>query len=239
MRGCVVSASGKGRVPPGLPPAGAQKEKLEGSLKNRPWVGEAWHTSSVFCLHIMVDPLGTKAKRFFHLSLMVSGLLGAGVMQAFPAQAVTIWQWSFSTDLADQFGEGTFTTADVTPNPGVTYALIGITGTYHRDGTSHTITALSSAFQANNVFRWDGTSLSAILSDNRGISFTAGSTPVNISHFPSGFDAINGLQSDFNGRDGNITSSQLNPVPGPLPLLGAAAAYRWSRSLRRRRTKIG
>ena len=192
-----------------------------------------------FSLPSMADPLRTKVKRFFHLPLLVSGLLGAGVLQASPAQAVTLWQWSFTTDLADQYGVGTFTTADVTPNAGVTYALTDISGTYHRAGIPYAITGLSSAFQANNQFQWDGSTLSAILSDNKGISFTAGLTAVNLSHFPSGFGPINGLQSDFNGTDGNITSSRLIPVPGPLPLLGAAAAFRWSRTLRRRTTQLG
>ena len=183
----------------------------------------------------------TKVKRFFQLPLLFIGLIGAGVLQASPAQAISIWQWSFATDLADQYGVGAFTTADVTPNAGVTYALTDISGTYHRAGIPYAITGLSSAFQANNQFQWNGSALSAILSDNKGISFTAGSTAVNLSHFPSGFGPINGLQSDFNGTDGNITSSQLTPVPVPvpLPLLGAAAAFRWSRILRRRTRKLG
>jgi hypothetical protein len=201
-------------------------------------VGEAWLITSGF-LPSIADPLRTKMKRFFHLPLLVSGLLGAGVLQASPAQAVTIWQWSFTTDLADQYGAGTFTTADFIPNAGVTYALTDISGTYHRAGIPYAITGLSSAFQANNQFQWDGSTLSAILSDNKGISFTAGSTAVNLSHFPSGFAPINGLQSDFSGTDGNITFSRLTPVPGPLPFLGAAAAFRWSRTLRRRTLKLG
>jgi hypothetical protein len=187
----------------------------------------------------MAEASRTKLKRFFHLSLMVSGLLGAGMIQASPAQAVTIWQWSFSTNLADQFGLGTFTTADVIPNAGVTYTLTDISGTYNRAGIPYAITGLSSAFQANNQFQWDGSTLSSILSDKKGISFIAGSTPVNLSYFPLGFAPINGLQSDFSGIDGNITFSRLTPVPGPLPFLGAAAAFRWSRTLRRRTTKLG
>jgi len=31
-----------------------------------------------------------------------------------------------------------------------------------------------------------------------------------------------------------LTVEQFNPVPGPLPILGVAAAFRWTRRLRKR-----
>jgi hypothetical protein len=58
-----------------------------------------------------------------------------------------------------------------------------------------------------------------------------------------GFNPVNQTYGGgFIGADGSITSSSLAPysppptgVPGPLPLLGAAAAFQASRRLRRRR----
>jgi hypothetical protein len=39
-------------------------------------------------------------------------------LQALPSQAITTWNWSFTSAAVnpDQFASGTFTTADVTPN---------------------------------------------------------------------------------------------------------------------------
>jgi hypothetical protein len=157
------------------------------------------------------------------------------------AQALT-WNWSFTTDFSDQFGSGTFTTADAVPSAGTTYQITGITGTYDRDGTSYAITSLDN--NATNQFRWDGTPASAILVDTfpSGIGFyvNAGGTLVRLLNFSPSFGPITATITDFPGNDGQITSSLLSPVtppasvPGPLPLFGAGAAFGWSRRLRRR-----
>jgi hypothetical protein len=168
----------------------------------------------------------------FSLSLAATGL-GIG-LQATPAQAITTWDWSFTTSISDQFGSGTFTTADVVPTANTTYAIIGISGTYNRGGSAYAITNLSSFNQADNLFQWDGTSLSSILATQGGISFVAGGLGINLYKLGSGYGPVDSQRTQFQGADGAITSSSLNPVPGPLPLFGAAAAYSWSRQLRRR-----
>ena len=159
------------------------------------------------------------------------------------ALAVTTWNWSFATDIADQFGSGTFTTADVVPTPGTTYQITGVSGTYNRGGTASTITGLDTNDSFANQFRWSGTSSSSILSDSFefiGFEMPSGG---NVGFYNSnpGFNPINRSFTTFSGVDGSITSSSLAPdsppstaVPGPLPLLGAAAAFQASRRLRRR-----
>jgi hypothetical protein len=172
----------------------------------------------------------------FSLSLAATGL--AIGLQATPAQAITTWDWSFTTDISDQFGSGTFTTADVVPTANTTYAIIGVYGTYNRGSSVYAITNLSSFNQPDNFFQWDGTSLSSILATEGGISFVAEGLGINIYKLGDGFGPVGFQRTEFQGSDGAITSSSLQPnqnlVPGPLPLFGAAAAYSWSRRLRRR-----
>ncbi len=83
-------------------------------------------------------------------------------LQATPAQAITTWNWSFTTDLSERYGSGTFTTADVIPTAFTTYSILDIDGTYSRDGNTYTITGLSNYQGASNTFQLDGTVLSAI-----------------------------------------------------------------------------
>jgi hypothetical protein len=172
------------------------------------------------------------------LTCVSLGLLGAGVIQASAAQAITTWTWSFTTEISDQFGSGTFTTADVTPAPGVFFSVIGIHGTYNRNGISYSISGLSGAFGATNNFQWDGTTISPMILTGGGISFEVGSDVVNLYN-GLGLGHPDLTYSSFSGRNGGVTSSKLTPVPGPLPLLGVAAAYRWTRTLRRRTTTLG
>lgn len=61
----------------------------------------------------------------------------------------------------------------------------------------------------------------------------------NGASFPDVFAALNSLETDvlYAGSAKTLQSSSLTPaasVPGPLPLMGAAAAFGWSRRLRRR-----
>jgi hypothetical protein len=157
-------------------------------------------------------------------------------VQALASQAITTWNWSFTTAAVnpDQFGSGTFTTADVIPTAFTTYSILDIDGTYYRNGITYNITGLSNFGGASNEFQWDGTVLSAILSDNSGISYVLddSTTEVNMYFNNASFNAINNVSTTFDGL--NIVSSSLTPVPGPLPLFGAAAAYSWSRRMRRR-----
>jgi len=154
------------------------------------------------------------------------------------ALAVTTWNWSFATDI-DQSGSGTFTTADVVPTAGTTYQITGVSGTFNAGGTAFTITGLDTF--AINQFRWNGTTSSSILSNQFqfiGLDI-AGGNLFSLYTVLDGFTPIAYIFGTFGG--GNITSSSLAPysppstaVPGPLPLLGAAAAFQASRRLRRR-----
>jgi hypothetical protein len=162
------------------------------------------------------------------------------------ALAVTTWNWSFATEFADQFGSGTFTTADVVPTAGTTYEITGVSGTYNRGGTAYTITGLSISGLYANKFQWSGTSSSSILADfDQRIAFNHSYNPFQVIQLlqsaGGGYRPILISSTDFPGDDGRITSSSLAPnsppstaAPGPLPLLGAAAAFQASRRLRRR-----
>jgi len=177
--------------------------------------------------------------------LMAHGAVGAALLAtwfAVPAQALT-WNWSFTGDTTS--GQGTFTTAGTTAQAGITEAITAITGTYTRsvtggvDGTFQ-ITGLSNISAADNLFQWDGTNSSAILAGN-GISFSTDySESAFIRYSGSPFGPVDYTISEFSGNDGVIISSSLSPVlatapfPSPIPLFGAAAAFGWSRQLRRR-----
>ncbi|MFM7549174.1 MAG: hypothetical protein ACKO8I_09950 [Cyanobacteriota bacterium] len=160
-----------------------------------------------------------------------------------PAQAVTTWNWSFSSP-SNRSGSGTFTTADVTPTAGVDIQILGISGSIS-DGSTYNITSLNS--QNNNIFRWDGSSSSPFLVQNRqinpfaGISFTTTNNGNYNLYARSGtFSAVDSLDTPENSYivDNSLVQPVLAPpanaVPGPLPLLGAAAAFGASRRLRQR-----
>jgi hypothetical protein len=158
-------------------------------------------------------------------------------LQGLPSQAVTTWNWSFTSAAVnpDQFASGTFTTADVTPTAFTTYSILDIDGTFFRNGITYSITGLSSLIGASNTFQWDGTALSPVISDYDGISFfVSSSNEVNFYSDDTGYNAVDETYTDFPGTDPVISSSTLTPVPGPLPLFGAATAYSWSRRMRRR-----
>lgn len=158
------------------------------------------------------------------------------------AQALT-WNWSFSTNNnpVSNSASGTFTTAGVAPTPGTTYTITGISGVYSYNGTNYTITGPSTYRGASNTFQWNGPS-SPILTDGNGFAFnvdTLGATHLYTS--PPGCCGAVNRQYTFwlDGFGPAPTASSLEPapassVPGPLPLLGAGAAFGWSRRLRRR-----
>ncbi len=74
------------------------------------------------------------------------------------------------------------------------------------------------------------------------IGFYAGGNSVRFANtLQPYYAAVDDTNTLFDGSDGNIVSSSIAPysppstaVPGPPPLLGAAAAFQASRSLRRR-----
>jgi hypothetical protein len=174
---------------------------------------------------------------------VAQGAVGAALLATWasaPAQALT-WNWSFTGPLSS--GQGTFTTAGATAQAFTTETITAITGTYTRSGTGGTdgtfqITGLDST--GGSTFQWDGTNQSQLLSDFDGISFDTGSNNVSIYFSGSSFGPVDSTLTSFLGTDGSISSSSLSPalapssVPSPLPLFGAAAAFGWSRQLRRR-----
>jgi hypothetical protein len=136
---------------------------------------------------------------------------------AAPAQAITLWNWSF-TGRGNQSASGTFTTADVTPTAGVTYTITGITGTYNRDFTAYTITGLDSYQNASNTFRWNGTPSSSLLSYQRGISFALANAyrnQVNLYNNRSSYAPITSTLTNFAGPDDSVASSTLSPTAVP------------------------
>jgi hypothetical protein len=149
-----------------------------------------------------------------------------------PAQAITIWNWSF-TGSSNQSASGTFQTADVTPTAGVTYTITGITGTYNRDSVAYTITGLDTTFvNPSNTFQWDGTPSSSLLSDLGGISFNTSSNSVNIFYSRNdGYQPVDGTFTNFGIGDDYIVSSTLSPAtPVPwetdaLPVVGSTILF--------------
>jgi hypothetical protein len=128
----------------------------------------------------------------------------------------------------------------VTPAANTTYTITGISGTFNHLGTPSPITGLDPS--GVNIFTWEGPN-SRMLVSSVGVKFYYGS---------SSSAALRGLNvlflvSSFNPNNdrlvsGNLTSNSsvapvstpTSAVPGPLPLLGAAAAFQASRRLRRR-----
>jgi len=177
---------------------------------------------------------------------MVRGAAGAALLatclQARAASALT-WNWSFSGGPLPS-AQGTFTTAGSTAQANTLKTIIGITGTHlSLGGISRAITGLGTLGGANNQFSWDGSNASQILTDHDGISFILDTLgEVNIVYFPAaGLGSVDRITTTSTFPNSvSISSSMLSPVqapssvPGPLPLFGAAAAFGWSRQLRRR-----
>ncbi len=160
----------------------------------------------------------------------VSALLGV----TSPAQALT-WSWSFTGNISS--GQGTFSTAGSAPAANTFETITGINGTYTRSGVTYSITGLSGYAGAGNIFQWDGSGASPIVSNFNGIAFVVdGGKSINVYRKSSGIGAVDGIISTFGAGDSVVTFSSLSPInaPGPLPLFGAGAAFGWSRRLRRR-----
>lgn len=178
-----------------------------------------------------------------HLTIALAAAASLATMAVPNAAQALTWNWSFTTSEPSVSGSGTFTTADAVPAPSVTYQITDISGTYNRAGASYTITDLMSAA---NQFRWNGTPASPILVnayDNIGFNLAGGGLVLLNNNYSGFFTPVVAALTPFvtgNVGDGVITSSLLSPVtppapvPGPLPLLGAGAAFVWSRRLRRR-----
>ena len=181
-----------------------------------------------------------KAARNLITTCAAAATFGAALAPS-NALAVTTWSWSFTTNIPSQFASGTLTTADVIPTTGTTYHITGISGTYNRGGTSYAITSLNT--NDENKFQLSSVPSSPILTDYYFyIGFYADGKSVRFANIIAPqYAAVNRTTTTFSGSDGDIVSSSIAPysppsteVPGPLPLLGAAAAFQASRRLRRR-----
>lgn len=165
------------------------------------------------------------------------------------AQAVTLWNWAITG--SDGTGSGTFETADVVPSPLTSYQIIGMTGSVTRQGVVTPVAALNSNFAS--FFQWNGGSQSPILVGPSGSGIFWFSSAPEESYFElysSGPGAFAAADSLFftSGSTGDliysISQSTLSPqqdpvgTPAPLPLAGAAVAYRLSRRVRKRLRKI-
>lgn len=157
------------------------------------------------------------------------------------AQALT-WNWSFTSTSGS--ATGTFTTdGSAPPVIGQEYTITGITGngSFPLSGnspTGHPITGLGSLTPQKITYLASG-----LLASSTGISFiyTNLAGPWSISLVDATNDGIETVVLPSYFGSGPITSSSLtapsapaSSVPGPLPLLGAGAAFGWSRRLRRR-----
>ncbi len=144
------------------------------------------------------------------------------------------WNFSFVFDNGDT-ASGAMTTGGTSAVAGQTYTITAISGTFKGES----ITGLSSIYPTSNQFEWTGASPSFKVND--GISWITSTYTAEIVQLTgSGFNypthwIISGIGS------GNLTSFSISPVssspaaaPGPLPLLGAGAAFSMSRRLRRR-----
>ena len=181
---------------------------------------------------------------------MAHGAVGAALLaaclQAGAASALT-WNWSFIGGPLPS-GQGTFTTAGSTAQANTLETITGVTGTYiDPNGISRTITGLGNLLGATNQFQWDGSNASPIITDFDGIAFVLDTlNQVGIYYYKGNGDTTgSGGITDYLlalGVGGPLSSSLLSPVlapssapvPSPLPLFGAAAAFGWSRQLRRR-----
>ena len=168
----------------------------------------------------------------FPLSIAAASL--SICVQATPSQAVEQWDWVFIVD-PNTRGSGLFVTEDVVPTANTTYSILSISGVYAQSGVPYRIDGLSFFNGSDNIFQWDGNSSSDIIASGNGISFrTSGGFDVNL-YSSVGLGPVNTIKRGTQNL--NVPLSRLYPelpVPGPLPVFGAAAAFGWSRRLRRR-----
>jgi len=164
---------------------------------------------------------------------------GLAVMGATPAQALS---WDFSATFAGDFvgtASGTAITDGSEPVIGSTYTISSVTGILKALGQELPISGPTNYQSATNTFVYNGPGTPIFAAGATGISwsFPFSSFTVNTNLYnPSGPGLVSSWRTSF-GQTGTITSSAISPsptsTPGPLPLMGAAAAFRWGRRLRR------
>ncbi len=149
------------------------------------------------------------------------------------------WNFSFSFDNGDT-ASGTMTTDGTSAVAGQIYTITAISGTYNSQPITGLGSAPSAAGPTANKFKWTGGSS---FETNGGIYWQPPSPHIAIresSTFGVSYNPPDDWFWPGNGG-GSLISSSISPVssspaaaPGPLPLLGAGAAFSMSRRLRRR-----
>jgi hypothetical protein len=167
--------------------------------------------------------------------LLTNGILTLSA--ATPAHALT---WNWTADTGGCPSSGTLETDGSAYVANQNYTVTGISG----DVCGWTVTGLNEGVgDLKNVIAWDGTQSSPLLANSNGVFFSVqlGAAINDWNWSSSNLGALEPInQTNYNGA---ITFSQLtpanapDPVPGPLPLMGAAAAFGWTRKLRRRITR--
>jgi hypothetical protein len=160
------------------------------------------------------------------------------MMNTFTDQSIAVWQdlptlsgdptsqgysnYSVSEAVTTGFGTN-YKTASFSLTPGAVNAITGLNA-----GVINTKAFQPSAFGINTLTNLKITGLI------RGGSVDGGAAAFGLANF-QGYDPFEpfagGPPSGVFGRAANVNTV---PTPGPLPLFGAAAAFGWSRRLRRR-----
>jgi len=171
-----------------------------------------------------INPSGTL--EFKDVEFLVTGAIGS---TAFTNQAITVWE-SGTTAPAFPFGQGV---TDYSTNP--------TSNTFNTVPVSTKASFKLTSPQVNVGLGTAGLiNTQAVQLSSAGItSFTGAKIRgkfVNSSNSFTGFSA--GLASfgsvSATGAPTVIYGNAFNEVPGPLPIVGAGAAFGWSRKLRRR-----
>jgi hypothetical protein len=152
-------------------------------------------------------------------SLFIAGLTIGSLSLANQSAHALSWNWSV-LDSNGQTSSGTFTTDGTSYQAGITYTISAITGNSNIHTTGATIAGIYVA-AGYNLFQWDGTNSSPIISGSVGggiVWFNTDGKLVNIYHSGGGYGAVNQASTRYPGADPAITSSTLTPAAStPVP----------------------
>jgi hypothetical protein len=212
----------------------------------------------------MFSHLRNSVRRLRHSGLALVGAgATASLLSASPAEAALKWNFTLNYSNGTS-ASGFFYTPGSAFTPNQSYNITSIEGSQSGTaitGLSPRRVATESATTDNtpsNSFFWD--SSNTVQSTFQGIAFNLGSNdPDNGGAImmvladgsaPGTFAQVNGWQYSYGNTNagavisnspGGVSTTFLTPnsiitetVPGPLPLLGAAGAFGWSRRMRRK-----
>ena len=189
----------------------------------------------MFVLHFFKSKSTTQKA----VSVALAAATGLAVFAASaPAYALT-WNWQFAT-ATNTNGSGTYTTDGTIATTGTTYNISSLAGSYFDGTNTYTDLSLDGFASADNTFQWDGSIASPIFADTLGISFSYNSGTAFVNTYWNGgaYGPIDSVTIDGSNKNDSVVSSLLTPastpVPSPIPVFGATAAFGWSRRLRRK-----